>query len=242
MMNHHTWNGAGSIERTCGARMMARVSEIVAVARTSFGWVVLILLLLPPAAAQQGYTFDVGGGVGWPVGPTSRYVGPSYNFVAGAGPNLRHHMKALAEFMFQGVPPEKTLLEQDAITDGRGRLYSFTGNILMGMGNARTGAYVIGGGGYYRRTMLAQPTAFREGQSCSPILELWNVQCVNGILPANVTLSSYTSNAAGLNAGAGLTYALGQSPVNLYVEFRYHYAFTSGVHTSVIPVTVGVRF
>ena len=96
--------------------------------------------------------------------------------------------------------------------------------------------------GWYRRTLEAKQTVLQAGEQCAPVWEWWNVQCVNGIFPTDVTVGSRTISAGGFNVGGGLAFRLGDSPTNLYVEVRYHHAMTGRVETEILPLTFGVRW
>jgi hypothetical protein len=198
------------------------------------------LLALPLSA--QGFNFNVGAGPGFPLGTTSDYAHTSYNFVVGGGPNLVPHVKLNSEFMFEGLPIHDNIIQQYDFSDIKGRLYSLTGNVIVGSSiGAGKGVYLIGGGGWYRRTIEAKQTVLSIGEVCEP---WWwfDAQCVNGILTNEVTVGSRTSSAGGFNIGGGLTFRLGESSTNLYAEVRYHRAFTRNVETTVLPVTFGVRW
>jgi hypothetical protein len=190
----------------------------------------------------QRYNFNVGGGPGFPLSKTSDFAKTSYNFVAGGGANLSPHAKFVGEFMFHGLPIKQNVLNELQVPSGKGRLYSVTGNLLIGTGTARKSLYLIGGGGWYRRTVEAQKTVYQQGEVCAPVVVWWNVQCINGIFPTNVTIASSTTSAGGFNVGGGFTIAFGESRANFYTEIRYHQAFTKNIDTTVLPLTFGVRF
>src|SRR5579862_4427382 len=153
------------------------------------------LLTLPLSA--QGFNFNIGAGPGFPLGTTSDYAHTSYNFVVGGGPNLVPHVKLNSEFMFEGLPIHDNIIQQYDFSDIKGRLYSLTGNVIVGSSiGAGKGVYLIGGGGWYRRTIEAKQTVLSIGEVCEP---WWwfDAQCVNGILTNEVTVGSRTSSAGG---------------------------------------------
>jgi opacity protein-like surface antigen len=205
-------------------------------------WTLLICGLIVQPVAAQGFNLNVGGGPGFPLSRTGNFANTSYNFVAGGGPrNLAPHVKLVGEFMFHGLPVKQSASNEAQIPSAKGRLYAVTGNLIVGGGD-RKGAYLIGGGGWYRRTVETQATQFVAGEACGSVLVLWNVQCMNGVFPSDVTLGSHSSNAAGFNIGGGLTFAIGKAGAHLYTEVRYHRAFTDGIDTTVLPLTFGVRW
>ncbi|HTS07969.1 MAG TPA: hypothetical protein VMP68_20520 [Candidatus Eisenbacteria bacterium] len=206
-----------------------------------FSIVFIYGLLTLPSLAQR-YNFNVGAGPGFPLSTTSDFAHTSYNFVAGAGPNLTPHVKLNAEFMFHGIPVQDNIIQQFGFSDIKGRLYSLTGNVIVGssIGYGKS-AYLIGGGGWYRRTIEAKQTVLSVGEICEPWW-WWDAQCVNGIVSSEVTVGSRTSSAGGFNLGGGLTFRLGESSSNFYAEVRYHRAFTRNGDTTVLPVTFGIRW
>lgn len=213
------------------------------VALPNYHWTALVLFLLALPACAQNFNFNFGAGPGFPLSTTSNFVHNSYDLVVGGGPNLRAHLKMDAEFMFQGIPVNQDIVKQVGVSDIKGRLYALSGNLMIGTSIGGTkGAYLIGGGGWYRRTLEAKQTVLQKGTVCAPFWEWWNVQCVEGIYPTDVTVGSRTVSAPGFNVGGGLTLRLGESRANLYVEVRYHRAFTRTVDTVVLPLTFGVRF
>jgi hypothetical protein len=203
----------------------------------------LIYVLLTLRGCAQNYNLNIGAGPGFPLNATSNLAGISYNFVAGGGPNLYPHLKMNVEFMFQGIPPHQSVINQLGVADVKGRLYSLSANLLAGtpIGYGKS-AYIVGGGGWYRRTLEAKRTVIQAGSVCSPYWAWWSVQCVNGIFPADTTVGSATSSAAGLNVGGGIAIRLGDSSANFYIEVRYHRAFTRNFDTEVLPLTFGIRF
>jgi len=212
-------------------------------------WIVFIYSLLTLPSSAQGFNYNVGGGPGFPLSKTSDFAKTSYHFVAGAGPNLHSHVKLNAEFMFHGLPVQPSIIKQLGLSDAKGRsnakgrLYSLTGNLMLGseLGLDKS-AYLIGGGGWYWRTVEAKHTVLQAGAKCEQGWLWWDIQCVNGVFPTNVTVGSRTLSAGGFNVGGGLTFRLGDSGANLYTEVRYHRAFTRNIETSVLPLTIGVRW
>lgn len=198
------------------------------------------LLTLPSSA--QGFNFNIGGGPGFPLGRTNDFAHTSYNFVVGGGPNLFPHVTLNGEFMFQGVPIQHDIVDQLGFSDIKGRLYSLTSNLIVGTAiGGRKNAYLIGGGGWYRRTIETKQTILGVGEVCEPWW-WWDAQCVHGITTSEVTVGSRTSSAGGFNVGGGLAFQLGDSRANFYAELRYHRAFTRNVETSVLPLTLGFRW
>jgi hypothetical protein len=239
---------AGSIERAFGtesaggrAQRVSRRRQVIMAAKRSCRLFICGLLTLP--ASAQRFNFNFGGGPGFPLGKTGDFANTSYNWVVGAGPKLYPHVEMDGEFMFHGLPVEQSAINQAGVSDVKGRFYALTGNLIIGS-STRGGksAYLIGGGGWYRRTLEAKQTVLQAGSACTPFWVWWGYQCVNGIFPTDVTVGSRTSSAGGFNVGGGITFRLGDSTANFYTEIRYHRAFTRNIDTIVLPLTFGIRW
>lgn len=211
--------------------------------RSKFARTLLVLGVLSSVAHAQRYNFNVGAGPGFPLSKTSDFATTSYNIVAGGGRNLNRHLKLTAEFMFQGLPLKQSVANELGVSQVKGRLYSVTANLLWGAPfTNKIGAYVIGGGGWYRRSLEAQNTVLQAGSVCEPGWIWWDIECTNGIFPTQVTVGSRSSDAGGFNIGGGLTFRVGTTSANIYAEVRYHKAFTANIDTTVLPVTFGLRW
>ncbi len=62
------------------------------------------------------------------------------------------------------------------------------------------------------------------------------------LIGTNQVLASYSVYKGGVDAGAGVSFRLGSSRAKIFAEARYHYIFTSPTATTMIPVTVGLRW
>jgi hypothetical protein len=213
------------------------------------------------------YTFFVGGGFTLPVGGSHNYLATSYDFQAGAGRNFNKTFGVQVEFDWANFGFQTaTLNNQLAIYNnpplfanftqlgGTSHDWSFTLDPIMNFYTSDTwGAYVVGGGGFYHKT--ANFTIPTIGEECY-IYGCFTYQ-------ANQTIDKYTSNAFGVNGGAGLTYKFSRfAGERFYVEARYVYTFNSprqfsygdtngngfnvfpqnSAKTGFIPVVFGVRF
>jgi opacity protein-like surface antigen len=211
--------------------------------QSNFASVLLVLAVLGAPGYAQRYNFNIGGGPGFPLSQASDFANTSYNIVAGGGRNLSSHLKLTGEFMFQGLPLNQSIANELHVSQVKGRLYSVTANLLWGIPlTGKISAYGIGGGGWYRRSLEAQNTVLQAGSVCEPAWAWWDLECVNGIFPTQVTVGSRSSNAGGFNVGGGFTFKVGSTSTNIYAEVRYHKAFTQNIDTTVLPVTFGLRW
>ena len=188
--------------------------------------------------------------------PTETWGG---NFLVGGGWNFTRHFTLLGEYSYNSMKiPGSTLsavynesdLESQGVDEigGNTHIQGVTAEALYYFytGDKHTySAYVIGGGGYYHRS-INFTTPVEEEDFYGDVYE------------ENETFSSYSDNAAGVNLGVGLTFKpFGQyASAKLFAEARYVFVDTPSesfadlsnnnvLHAGTqeyIPVTVGIRF
>jgi len=191
------------------------------------------------------FAFDIGGGVGNPVGTTSDVAGTSGNFVAGGGVNFRPALAFIGEFMWHGLPPSRSSLDQitAGITDAHANLYSVTGNVVYKFRpQGRIGAYGVFGGGWYHRSWSITVPTVVPGTVCGPVFGWYGVTCVNGLVPADAVIRDGSSDGGGFNVGAGFTFGHEGPGAKFYTEVRYHHAYMDRFDTEVLPLTFGIRW
>lgn len=206
--------------------------------------------LIPLQAEElQLLTFTIGGGVSAPLNPTARYVGVSGNFVTGAGVNINKDNSIEGNFMWSGLPPDRTVIHPVLLPFGSMNLYSLTGNYRYhrdSIAGSVFGAYLIGGGGwYYRHFSVSKNFVVPPETVCQPIFFWWGFGCTTDGFVFSETVASGGTSAGGLNAGLGFTVKLGNKGWKFFTEARYTYAWNKGVAgipTTLIPVTFGLRF
>jgi hypothetical protein len=228
------------------------------------------------------YTFIVGVGPALPVGNSHKYETLSYDFQVGGGRNFNKTVGVLLQFDYDHFGLQgATLANQTYVynyyctpafqasgactlvtgLDGNNHVWSFTLNPTFTLPTEGSlGAYAVVGGGYYHKvTNFTLPTTgYYYDPYYGPIA-----------YSANQTVDHYTSNAAGINAGLGLTYKFSKfSNQRFYVEGRYvvvfnqHYAGVTAANvatfgatyngyndypansnrTTYIPIKIGIRF
>lgn len=226
----------------------------------------LATLFVIPADADDGQPTEeqvhqmnlhIGGGIGVPLDPTGQFAGVAGTFQAGAGPNFGDHHSIVGEFMWHGLPPNRTallpvlnaicLLNPPAAPNlpcsvasisATDNVYALTINYVYRREGKRFGYYAIGGGGWYYRHAELKNFAVPPGTPCVPAWGWWGYACQGG----SVVLASTGISSGGVNGGFGLT--VGQkSGLKFYIEARYHYSPQGGrVSTRVLPVTMGIRW
>jgi len=204
----------------------------------------LVALALGLPAYAQDFSrlnFNIGGGVGFPLSDTQKFINNGANFVVGAGPNFNRVIGVDGEFMWHDLPVKRSVINALGVPSASAREYSVTGNLILRIPTSSTlGAYLIGGGGWYHRSEEATAPGLVPGTVCPGFWVWWGV-CVNGFFPANIVIASSSSNAFGGNVGAGLTFRIADY-LKVYAEVRYHHASHSGIDTDILPLTFGLRW
>jgi opacity protein-like surface antigen len=185
------------------------------------------------------FAFSVGGGFSEPVKHSDGRFDTGFNFGAGAGYNFHPNLGVMAEFGFNHLGVNSGILNSVGAPDGSGRIYSLTVNPIVHFNpKGRFDAYVIGGGGYYRRTVEFTQPGVQTITAFDPFFGFYPAN-----VATNVVLGSFSQNKAGLNIGGGVSMRLhGDSNTKFFAEARYHYIYTSPVRTAVLPVTFGLRW
>jgi opacity protein-like surface antigen len=183
--------------------------------------------------------FSVGGGFTEPVVHSDGRFDTGFNVGAGVGYNFVPNLGIMAEFGFNHVGVSSATLNAFGVPDGAARTYSLTLDPIVHFNpHGRFDAYVIGGGGYYRRTVEFTQPGIETVTAFDPFFGFFPTN-----VPTNVILASQTQNKAGLNIGGGVSMRIrGDSNVKFFAEARYHYLFTSPVRTTLLPVTFGLRW
>jgi opacity protein-like surface antigen len=207
-------------------------------ARLYFGVAILLCTVVP--AHTQDYSkflFNVGGGIGFPLGNLSNFVNDGGNFVIGGGYGFMKHVGVDTEFMWHDLPINDATKAHLQTPGASARQYSWTFNpIVHTQIGDRFGVYGIGGIGWYHRS--GETTTPGVGVICDPYWSWW-YGCTLGSV--NIITGSRSANAFGENIGGGATIRLGGGHVNFYTEIRYHHAGYNRVSTNLLPLTFGIR-
>jgi opacity protein-like surface antigen len=200
------------------------------------------LLLALPSAAQNTnrFTFEIGGGFTEPAKHAANRLDTGYNLTVGGGINFTPHFGIVGEFGYNELGVTSAVLQREGVPDGSGRIYSLTLNPIVHFNpRGRFDAYIVGGGGYYRRTIEFTEPSVITVTAFDPFFGVF----YPANIPANTVLGSFTQNKGGLNIGAGVSLRVrGDSNAKFFAESRYHYIFTSPVGTGLLPVTFGFRW
>jgi hypothetical protein len=210
------------------------------------------------------YTFFGGAGASVPIGDTHFYETPSWDFQVGGGRNFNKNIGVMLQFDYdhfglQGATLANQTYAYNYCTaadvkagycttvgpgnlpnitpgqlDGNNHVWSFTLNPTYTLATEGSlGAYAVVGGGFYHKVTTF--TVPGTGEYCDPYYGCYQYT-------ANQTIDHYTSNAAGVNGGLGLTYKFSKfSNERFYVEGRYVVVFNQQ-RTGLTAFNVGSTF
>jgi len=188
---------------------------------------------LPPTGAALGpwpWNFNFGGGPTAVTGSNNPLTG-GWNFVVGSGYNFSPRLGLDLELMNAGMGVTRAAMAQQQALDASASVWSVTLDPIWRFRiGGPVGGYLIGGGGFYERDIrYSEP-----GEVFVPTYR-------GGFFAPGTGDVHQIDDTGGVNAGAGLTCNLGWG-TKLFVEARYHYLFTSGSATQIIPITIGLRW
>jgi opacity protein-like surface antigen len=191
------------------------------------------------AQDDHKFTFDVGAGVSPLVGDISSRLDNGWHVVVGGGYNFTSHFSATVEYMYNGYGVSRRTLIEAQVPDGNAHMWSITVNPkLRLMPISKFDPYVVGGVGYYRRTIEFTRPAIVPVFFFDPFFGTF----FNTLVSANQVLGDITRDGIGGSAGAGFDIKIGDSGLKFFSEARYHYADTGRIPTRMVPVTFGIRW
>lgn len=224
------------------------------------------------ADGSAKYSFFAGGGFGLPTGGTHNYLTTGWGLQFGGGRNFNKKFGVALQFdydhfgfqtntlnnlldIYNSLGAEDQNGNPLSQLGGNSHIWSFTIDPRYTFYDGdTTGAYVVGGFGFYHKTATFTIPAI--GEYCDPFYGCYQYQ-------ANQPIDSYTSNAPGINGGFGMTYKFSRfASARFYAEARYVYLFNqsrpfsegsttstyfnvfpqNSAKTSYIPVKFGIRF
>lgn len=221
------------------------------------------------ADGSNKYTFAAGGGFGLPTGSSGKELDLNWKFQVAGGYNFNKKFAVLLQYDYDkfgltGGNLDRQFLRYNALgledstgtpisfagLDGNAHMWSITLNPMYTyyQGDA-LGAYVIGGGGFYRK--LTNFTLPQTGVYCDFFGFCYQ-------FTQNQTFDHYSNNAGGVSGGIGFTYRLSRfASQKLYAEARYAWVDNqpsanstapgalypeNNKRTGYFPVTVGIRW
>jgi hypothetical protein len=208
-----------------------------------------------------------GGGFTMPTGSSGRELGISWKFQAAGGYNFNKKFGVMLEYNYDKFGLTEGNLNRQFIRynslglvdqngrpvsfaglDGNAHIWSITLNPIYRFYQSETfGAYVIGGGGFYRKvTNFTLPTT---GVFCDFFGFCYT-------FTQNQVFDHYSNNAGGINGGIGLTYRFSRwAGEQFFTEARYVWVNNqqstnslNGLYpennkrTGYFPITFGIRW
>ena len=183
--------------------------------------ITLAILAAAPAANGQGYV-GLGGGVGLPVGPTTRQSAIGWNALAFLGfgaPDIPLGVRfdgAFNRFQYKGSGDYMNIWDATANLVAP---LSMTGTLVP---------YMIGGVGYYS---IQRPGASTAACILDP----------GGIQTCEPPPFGASTSAFGLNGGLGVRTWSGNK-FGIFLEARFHYVFSRRPEEPFIPIVLGITF
>lgn len=201
-----------------------------------------LLLCAGMSRAQADFhhlTFNVGGGFTTATPNISTDLDRGGNVQAGVGVNVTRHLGLQGTFMFNGLGITRSALNRAGQPDGFARVYSFTIDPKITLWSSDNASwYVLGGGGWMRRTVeFTQPTVVGTF-----IFDPWFGYFGPALVPTNQVLGSITEDTGTWDAGTGLNFRVPRMRLHFYMEGRFLAGLTNGRHTTIVPLTFGVRW
>jgi opacity protein-like surface antigen len=190
-------------------------------------------------AQEQGLI--ISGSVGYSplVGDISSRLNNGWHVTVDGGYNFTSHFSTTLEYMYNGYGVSRRVLNEAQVPDGNAHLWAITVNpkLRLSTGDGSFTPYVVGGVGYYRRTIEFTTPVAVPVFIFDPFFGVF----YNTLVSANQVLGDITRGGIGGSAGAGFEVKLGNSGVKIFTEARYHYADTGRIPTRMVPVTFGIN-
>jgi Outer membrane protein beta-barrel domain len=198
-----------------------------------------MLCTLAVSSFAQGPTFHTGFGYTPLVGPISNNLDNGWNFQVGGGLMFSPHFGVIADYQYNGLGVPDRVLNLLAVPDGNAHVQSFTvGPEIRFATGGKVSPYIIGGIGWYRRTIEFTAPTIAPVTVFDPFYGFF----FPAFVPADVVLGTLTSDAFGGNVGLGFNFRIGESHAKVFAETRYHIASTEGRDTQMLPFTIGIRW
>lgn len=160
-------------------------------------------------------------------------------FQAAGGLNLNQYLGVLGTFSFSDRGLTNSALNQVSAPGGYGHIFTFTIDPKISFPVGRGSFYVLGGGGWMRRTIVFTQPVLASTFVYAP----WWGYIGPAYFTTNQVLGSFSENVGTWDIGGGFNIPLPRSTNwKLYVEARYYDGLSNGTHTTVVPVTLGLRW
>ena len=214
------------------ASTMLRVMALTAM-------LLIVFTLTVQAQSEHRFTLNAGAGISPLVSEISHRLDNGWHVTVGGGLNITRHLSATLNYTYNGFGVSQRVLSEAQVPGGNSHLWSLTVDPKLRFSRSRKfDPYLVGGVGYYRRTVqFTRPTII-------PVLVVdpFFGAIFNTLVPADTVIGSVTRDGVGGSGGAGFEVKLPSTAVKFYTEARYHYADTGRIATRMVPVTFGFRW
>jgi opacity protein-like surface antigen len=186
-------------------------------------------------------TFHLGGGVSPVVGQASRRLDTGWHFDAGAGVKLTPTVETTLDYRYHGFGVTDLVLNEFQVPNAHARLWSLTVDPKVQIPiNSKVKPYVIGGVGYYRRSVELTAPTIAQGLVFDPFFDAF----FSVPFAAEQVLGTMRRSGIGGSLGGGFEVKVGSgdSTAKFFSEARYEYADTGRIPTRMVPVTFGIRW
>jgi opacity protein-like surface antigen len=212
--------------------------------RLSISLIATVLMLLSASLyghAQNEHHYTVEGGAGYSplVGDISSRLDNGWHVTVGGGFNFTSHFATTLDYTYNGYGVTRRVLTEANVPGGNAHMWSITLNPRLRLNpKGKLDPYVVGGVGYYRRTIeFTRPVLVSVF-----IFDPFFGGFFNTLVQSNQVIGDITRGGVGGSLGAGFDVKLPRTGAKVFAEARYHYAATGRIVTRMIPVTVGVRW
>ena len=198
--------------------------------------------LLSFAGSSRGqehhFTVNVGGGYTPFAGKIGQSLDNGWNLYFGGGYAFTNHFEVNLEGGYNSFGLTQGFIRSAGTPGGNAHIWSVTADPKLRLGRERRlDTYIVGGVGYYWRTInFTRPTV-------SPVAVCdFFFGCVGGLAPTTETIGTFTEGGFGGSLGAGFDFKLGSGGARFFTEVRYHYADTGRIPTRMVPITFGISW
>jgi hypothetical protein len=191
------------------------------------------------SAQERHISLNAGGGFTPVTGKLGNSLDNGWNIFFGAGYSFTAHFETNFEVGYNGFGLTSGLISGSGVPNGNAHLWSFTVDpkLRLGREDHKIDPYVVGGVGYYRRTVNFTNPVLVPVTGFDPFLGF-----VTGLTTANQILGTQTDDGIGGSAGLGFDVKAMGHGIGLFLEARYHYADTGRIPTRIVPITLGIRW
>ena len=204
----------------------------------TFGLLLCLTPLLLWGQSEHPVAINVGGGFTPLVGDMSSHLTNGWHVTGGVSFN-KGPFSIGPQFTYNSFGVTRAALREAGTPGGDSSVWSITAEPRLQLPLAYAiRPYVVGGVGYYRRTLNFTQPALVPVTLFDPFFGY----VFPGAIGTNQVLKTDSQSGIGGSLGAGFTVKLGHTGTEFFTEARYHYAATGRVPTRMVPVTFGLRF